>query len=98
MRKYIGILLVYVIVHSSEGDSLRSYEGQSQNVIESLLLSDGKTGTVVTPKVAQEFIDSHPIVKVSDLLKEQAKTDLNTKAKTPEQRIDAIIKYLDLDK
>ena len=48
-------------------------------------------------KLGNTLLPATPLT-APDPLKAQAKIDLNTKTKTDTQRIDAIIKYLDLDK
>ncbi len=96
MNRISSFIVVYVLM--SGGSSVVSYYGLSQAQVTNLLALMGRSGTFITEKQYQQFIDDHPQSKVSDPVKDQAKIDLNTKSNTDTERIEAIIKYLDLDK
>jgi hypothetical protein len=97
IRQLIPFLIIYVLVN---GSNVRSYEGQSEETIQMLLAGEGRTGQFITEKEYIAFQEDHkPIeLSVTDQAKTQAKIDLNTGIMTDTERIDAIIKYLELDK
>ena len=90
---------IFVLVHTPQGDHVRSYEGQSQETIQFLLAGEGKTGNFITQKQYDDYIlANQPPSILPDPIKEQAKLDLNNKTKTVTQRLNALVTYLDLDK
>ena len=99
MKTIAQFLTIYVLVTSGANQYVATYEGQDASTVQTLLAGEGKTGQFLTLKEYQDFIVSHPPAPiVRDPAKEQAKIDLNNAAKTDAERINAIIKYLDLDK
>jgi beta-lactam-binding protein with PASTA domain len=99
MRRLIQCLAIYVLIQSGSNEFVKSYDGMSMDAVQRLLNEDGKKATFITQSEYESFISSHqPIINSPNAIKDQAKIDLNTKSKTDAQRIDAIIKYLDLDK
>src|ERR1700704_3605699 len=56
MKRLTQLFIIYVLVHSAVGDSVRSYEGQSQPTITSLLASEGKTGDFITKQAYDAFV------------------------------------------
>jgi hypothetical protein len=84
MKHLIPFLAIFVLVN---GESVRSYEGQSQETIEMLLSGEGKTGQVITEKEYNEFIEAHrPVVvpNTSPTLEERLQA-LETKVETLER-------------
>lgn len=59
MKRIIPLLIIYVLVHSTDGDSVRAYDGQSQATITSLLTDSGKTGDFITRTAYNAFIVAH---------------------------------------
>lgn len=97
MKRLWMLPAIYVLVHTAQGDHVRAYEGQSQATITSLLTGEGKTGDFVSAKDYQAFIDSHPPrPTVPDPVKQQAIVDAKNASKSPQERIDALIKAIDL--
>jgi hypothetical protein len=98
MKRWVTLIILYVLVHDIDKDRVISYEGLSTQSINDLLAKEGRTANFISEKEYIDFLRNHDIPMVIDPLKVQAKIDLNTQSKTPIERINAIIRYLDLDK
>ena len=88
--------MIYVIVHSASGDSVRSYEGQPFSVIQNLIQAEGKTLEEITQKQYEDSIESSRIIPTKDPAIEQAISDLKNAQKTDTERINALIEVLGL--
>ena len=90
--------VIYVLIQSPSGDTVRSYEGQSQETVQALLVSEGKNTEFLSEKDYLDFIENNKRPdEIIDPSIEQAKIDLNNRSKTDAERINAIIKYFGLD-
>lgn len=81
--RLIPFLIIYVLVHQASGDTVRSYDGQSQSTIQSLLVSEGKTGDVITQQQYVDFIVAHQPVpltpaQVLAIVRSQASTSVDS--------------------
>ena len=94
----LGFLAVFVLIHSPNGNSVRSYEGQSKQAIQLLLANEGVTSDFITEKEYKDYLDANKQVFTNEPEKDQARVDFNSKSKTDTQRIEALIKYFGLDK
>jgi hypothetical protein len=85
---------IFVIVN---GDTARIYEGQSKETIQTLLVAEGKIGSIVPKDEYDVFIEVHKAVKPQpNPVVEQAKIDFMDKTKKTDERLDALIKVLGL--
>lgn len=101
MRRLIPFLLIYVLVHAANGDSVRAYQGQTIEMIQSSLSSEGKTGDVITQADYDAFVLAHtpaPLTPTELIasLRATAIDDLNTGAQ-PATKLQRAVFLVTLD-
>lgn len=101
IRNAIPFFIIYVLLNQSDGTTAKmTYLNVSQSAVDKLL-AEGRASTGLTYRVVteKEFRDvSSPSINfpVPDSAKQQAISDAKNTGKTPEERIDALIKAIDL--
>lgn len=101
MKRLLPFLIIYVLVHSIDGDSVRAYEGQPSSVISTLLTAEGKTGDFITQQQFEDFIVAHtpPPPTPAEILstqRAQAIDDLNAGAQ-PATKLQRAVFLVTLD-
>lgn len=86
---------IFVLVNGSQA---RTYDGVSQETVSALLQAEGKTFQFITKQEHDEFAASRQPTVLPNPTRDQAKIDLNNKSKTVDERLDALIKYMELDR
>lgn len=86
--------MIFILVNN---EHVRSYQGQSEETIARLLSEEGKTFEIITQKAYEAFIEAHsPRPPQSNPEREQAIIDFKDRGKTNTERLDALIKVLEL--
>ena len=86
IRRWVPFFIIYVLVHGAAPDHVRSYDGQSQAQITTLLAGEGNTGEFITPNEYLTFIVAHtPLPVTVAQLRSEALEELNAGIQAPDK-------------
>lgn len=94
MKFWILFLTVYILINQGGEVAKTVYEGQSQETIEAMLKARGISYTVVDKRAFD--LSPEPVKPPPDPTRTQALIDAKNASKTANERIDALIKVIDL--
>ncbi len=98
IKHLIPFMVLYVLVNDGGKEYVASFQGQSTGTVTSLMLEQERTFSFIAEKDYQDFVEAHKPSNELDPDLAAAKLILLNKSKTDAERIDAIIKYLALDR
>lgn len=84
---------IYAIINDSSGGYAASYDGMTQEIINTMLTERGLTFSLVSQKEYQDFINSR-VLPAPDIIREQAKVILKNPLSTTDQKVNALITIL----
>lgn len=94
---FMLMFVIYVAVKGPDGESVRTYQGQSIEMIREGVRREGKTVRILTrAEYEAHLMKDRERINASRLKQTPKNVDFKDKSKSTDERLDALIKYLGL--